>query len=1350
MLLRVLLIVAVWLPVIFCAGDGEPHKEEGAYRVYYEPDNTTLSEQLLSTHRVPLRVRLASPIDVESLIWAIRLLDAKRGQCPRLGLWEMLRVAFEMLSLEDIYGVERLETLQRLLSDAESNDGTDGTESWGQVELELPEGGGVLMVHLGDIVLQHLPGWKQIVQVNMVTASLRHMRGEKRRQMRDYTQKVWENHQRLRRLQQLDIQRARQRHIEVARERSERLALMKQGSEWRRNITEHVKRERPVILLLDTKKQDGPSFAHRAGRCENIRHAIHTLQSQRVLPTERRMRYLREKEKKVCGDVFYSLEDLARHEEHEMCHSRCSSYCEGVEALENWTRYTGSAASVVQLHALYHNVLLSTTDFNDTAVNYFSLLFETVLDDVDRGVFSTCAELCIPSKKVVAEMKFFAGVLGILDHTPEANAGVNKLSAVWWDRARHAYLHIWDASRAGSRRATAALATMKEHGILAQQQRRVAAVLLSTLLLEKHAYFWRQVMSVRAQSSGEAVPSSQRLLRFERFFAEENGWRLVNEPFLTRNRIKAFRSEIDEEDDTESSVPPDEIPLSILQNIFLAQLHIAGIKGVPRDLKRAECLLLLLLRKLRYTCDAPHLEELDKKYFSEDGGGGACEEHFQKLYLLRRSGISMGPCGLLNATSGFKLHPSLRLIRSSKKIHEVVHRILVLLAYIHLLNGLQYDMAAKYAFLALEVSAAVFFSATAELPKDVKHNFVVGNISHNEKLVMLKNKNWPAKDLLMNALRRGDPLDSLFDFTRSGFLSSESLVLLAMSAFRGGVAAQRYICFTTERFFGARSCVEKSGRAPCRTQWTFFLLREASRLWADEAKIPGILDRSYPSPRLVDAFFLMASLLKGGKITVDDIREGELFTSPRYASGGSPPFQPSGSDTSESYRNRLLRFARRVSPFALPGRRVMVYAKNWQYFITRATPPRKLRVLRAAVQSFLEEHDINPLLAVSDMHDYLDGTRWSWLQGLFGTLWDAVLYPFAQTRAEAIEDQLVREVLPKKTLDAEPVNITERLAASVLSSRHIREATIALQLLTTALVSGEPDGFTLILLEEMERGNGHLRSFAHFISEHVWGESLVNVWMEEHKAAQWHHAKPKTRGRGPIFAADSRIPFYYALPDSRLELFAQIALKLVKTRQKYAMSSGCVTAHSNCTVFPEINQEIIRTMALCSGVLIETAVRKGRSFMPRKPYEGMYFPVGSLRCLQGLLQYVQTTGISPFSGLSAKAAELLLLDLLVELAKAQAQYYDLSLDALGSSSRSGSDAADANQEDAKKNYRKYLVEPWRRFFNEGVEEIPLPGVGEGAYYNKRLHRVTGTYYAARMLRWYARTKIWLEQFFGVA
>ncbi|PWV09989.1 hypothetical protein C3747_73g60 [Trypanosoma cruzi] len=180
MLLRVLLIVAVWLPVIFCAGDGEPHKEEGAYRVYYEPDNTTLSEQLLSTHRVPLRVRLASPIDVESLIWAIRLLDAKRGQCPRLGLWEMLRVAFEMLSLEDIYGVERLETLQRLLSDAESNDGTDGTESWGQVELELPEGGGVLMVHLGDIVLQHLPGWKQIVQVNMVTASLRHMRGEKK------------------------------------------------------------------------------------------------------------------------------------------------------------------------------------------------------------------------------------------------------------------------------------------------------------------------------------------------------------------------------------------------------------------------------------------------------------------------------------------------------------------------------------------------------------------------------------------------------------------------------------------------------------------------------------------------------------------------------------------------------------------------------------------------------------------------------------------------------------------------------------------------------------------------------------------------------------------------------------------------------------------------------------------------------------------------------------------------------------------------------------------------------------------------------------------------------------------
>ncbi|ESL08323.1 hypothetical protein TRSC58_03976 [Trypanosoma rangeli SC58] len=1351
MIWRTLLVVAVFLPVLACAGAGEPYGDRATDWVDDEPINNTLNEQLLSSLRLPLRVRLASPKEVEELMWIIRFMSIKKGQCPCLSVWEELRIVFEMVSPEDVYGVQRLDALQRLLSGVEMQEDTDGAEGLGQIELELPQGGEVLRVYVGDIFLRHLSGEPPLVQVDLLAHFLRQIREKKRRQRKRYIRKVEENHKQLRLLQQMNLKRGRQERLEAAHKRAKQLEMMKHRSDWQRNRTEYAAYERPRISLVDTKAAENSTFAHSKGRCQNIRHAIHTLQSQRVVPTERRMRYLRKEEKKMCGTVQYFLTDLTLHSESEMCNYYCSSYCEGIETLENWTVYSGSVVSVAQLHALYHNILVQNNNFNDAAANYFSLLREVVLDDVDRGVFSTCVELCSPSVELRAEMKFFAGVLEILDDTPGTNGEAKEISPVWWGRIRHAYLRIWDASHAGSRRATAALATMKEHGMMTPRRRPVAAVLLFKLLSEGHAYFWRQAMNGGPRSSGLATPSAQKLLRFERFFAVENSWSVVNEPYLTRSRIKAFASETDdEEDDMENNGGPGEPPPSVFRNLFLGQLYIAGVKGVPRDLKRAKCLFLLLLRKLRYTCDVTHPEELDASHFMEDGEGGACQEHLKLLHLLRERGILMGPCGLRNESHGSKPHSSLRRITRSRKIHDVVHRALVLLSYVHLLNGLQYDMAAKYAFLAVEVSAAAFYSAVTDLPPDADDNFVVGNTSRTGKLDVLKNKDWPATELYTHALRRRAPLDSLFDFTRSGFLSSESLVLLAMSAFRGGVAAQRDIRFTIEHFFGARSCVEKNGGASCRTQWTFFLLREAARLWEDEANVPGILDRSYPSPRLVDAFLLMASLLGAGNITVDNIREGDLFISPRYCSSGSSPFHPLGSDTSDSYRKRLLRAARQAFPFAFPGRRIMVHAKNWYHFITRDVSLRKLRVLRAAVQCFLEEHDTSPLLVSSDIHDYMDTARWPWSQRVFGTLWDALLYPFTQTQTEAVEDELAKTLLPNKTVDFEPANIAGGLAASVLSSRHVREATIALQLIAAALISGEPDGFTLILLEDMERGNEHLHSFAHFISEHVWGKSLMEVWMEEHKAAQWHHAKPKTRGRGPVFAISSRIPFRYAIPDSRMELFARIALKRANIRQQCTTSGGRVSLYGNCTFSSKTHQELIHMMALCSGVLIDAAIRKGPPFVPRKPYEGMFFPVGSLLCLRRFLQYTSSTGNSPFVGLSAKAAELLLLDLLVKLAEAQAHYYGLYLNDLGFGSMNSLDTADGNDEAASKKLRRHLVEPWKQFSQDAAEEIALPGIGEGAYYNARLHRVTGTYYAARMLRFYARAKLWLRQFVGVA
>ncbi|KEG14975.1 hypothetical protein DQ04_00231010 [Trypanosoma grayi] len=1346
MLLRVLVTIAVMLPIIVCDGEIDAVDSDNAHG-YLDDKFVGLvaNEQLLSKLLLPLRVQLASEKDVEELAQSILFMDMKRGQCPHPRSWQTLREVFGLEFLDELYGQQRLDALQVLLP-LGSSEGDTSVEPLGQIELKLHLGGNFVRVSVRDFVLRYDSHNRPYIFVDIVAQALRRLRLGKRDRVYTYTKELEMNHAKLRSVHHKEIADAQRqwerKQLDEVLERKKRMGMLAQLEDLRRNRTareEHGHVVGVVATNAGLKEELRESTTVRSTRlCKNIRSAIQTLQNQHVLRTERRIEYLRAAEKRECVVVLDSfLYNAKNNEDNRVCDSRCVSYCDGVWTLEDWSAHTGSPVSVVQVHALYHGILVNDTDFDDTGADYLDYVHQLVNDDVERGVFSTCEELCSPSPDLRSEMIFFAGLLDLLD---DASAEAKKISDGWWYRARRAHLRIWSAAHAGSRTAIAALATMKEHGILSPSQSQVTSVLLSETLSEKYMYFWRLVRNAGSKGSDRTTPSVEKLLRFERFFALEHSWSAVNEPYITRGRLSALSTEIESvnEGDQESMGPQDDVSPGVLRSFLKAQLYIAGIKGRPRDLRRAECLLLVVLRKLRYTCDVVHSAMDDEAEFFQDGEGDGCEEHLDELRLLRRNGVPMGPCVLYKAER--QGSQPFRFVARSKRAYTTVQNVLVLLSYVHLLNGLNYGAAARYAFLALELGSAAFQAALADLPVDAEQLFSEANHNDVVDFGSLSGKDWMVVTLFANELQHSEPHDPFSDLTRSGFLSSESLVLLAEAAFRSGTEVDdQYMRIAAEEFFGAYPCNEKDARAPCRVQWAFFLLREAARLCKYDTDIVAILGGSTPSPHRADPLLLMVSFLRSGRITVEDIREGSLFASPRYAPGSSHIFRPIDSDTGDTYSARLVRLAQRISSIEVPWRRGVVYKKNWRLRTRDERSLQELGLLRAAMQRYLEEHELNPLLVVSDVHDFVNDARWTFLQRFLGVLWDGILFFFTQTRTEVLEEQFAKEVLPEKWRDNVPADISTRLAASVMRSHRVRESSIALQLLSAALKSGEPDGFTFIFVEEMERGNAHLKSITHYFAEHVWGQGLTEVWMEEHKGAQWHHMKPKTKGRGPVFTVNAHFPFIYARSESRMELFTYIALKRVMTRQKHAAHPGADTVQSVLSSAEENNNEIVHTLSLCSGVLISLALRKGRPFPPRKPYEGMYLPVGSTLCLRRLLQHIRSTGVSPFWGLSVQAAELSLLNLLSDLAETQAHYYDLSLDG------SYIADADASEGDEEQRYRKNLVEPWVRIVDAEGEELFLPEVGEGAFYNSRLHCVSGMYYAAQLHSLYSRVRNWITK-----
>ncbi|CBH15573.1 hypothetical protein, conserved [Trypanosoma brucei gambiense DAL972] len=1323
-------------------------QKHGSHHQFF---NVSENERLLSKLRLPFRLSLTSVKETTDLAREVVFLQRVGGMCPRLDMWERVEVLFGIgTPLEEKYGVERLELVQALLEPAVIRFHEDDLETvsdpLGFIGLMVQGQGTVIWVHFSELVVSHMVGQPPSLNVNVVAVFQRVERWAKKTRLNRHRLQMEAEYARVRSEHLIAIDHDRHKMKEEATERRRRKEFLRDLREFNKQNSQgtvHHNKGLENAGLSD----DGAAVREQIGtRCENIRHAIRTVKSQGVPTTETRMQYLLKKERRVC--VTPLEEEDSNLTDADVCDIRCLAYCDGVSALHNWSERSGSSNSVSQLHALYHTVLFNRTNSSMSVSNdYLSYLRQLVMEDVERGIFSTCSDICSPSPSLRKEMNFFAGVLALLDSGGMRNKTAQKVKSArvdseWWFRARSGYLRIWAAARSGSERALKALATMRENGMLTPQQSRMALIFLHVSLAQDKSSIWNIAAETLTAPRGSSfsIPMGK-LLRTERFFGVENSWSAVNEPYMTRSYVGAVGVEADGGNDDEREGALYYAPSqSVQRDIFIAKLYIAGIKGVQRDMQRAECLLLTILRKLEYTCDVEHAASEDEVYFSGGGRGGGCEEHMDQLRVLRYKLPALGRCRFSttgnNTASALRTEALLRFggMSWSEESFPLLHDTLLLLSYIHLVDGLKFNLSAKYAFQAIQLGAAAFHTALRSIPEAVVAEFYAYRNNSERLKVLMRGRKPPASSLLMHAMRRGEPRDDLEDFTRSGFLTSEALLLLAVAAPQLGAEGEQLMRVVAESFYGSASCVEHPSRSSCVIQLSFFLLREAARLWKDEEREPSVFDSSYGSPHRADPFLLMALLLQKGKITVEDIRQGSVFNKALYAPSTSHVLRPTAADTRDSYVSKILKLARQTSPYILkPIAREN--SKNRRGFMDNSTTLREFQATRLAIQRSLHEHDILPLLVVSDLHDYLYENGWTRIQRFLGNLWDTICAPFTKLKEEYLEEQFAEEVISEKQGGNALTTIAEKLAESISASNSVREGSIALQLLSAALLSGEPDGFSILLTEEMDRKNQHLSSFAVFLSEHLWCRgTITGVWVEEHKAAQWHDKKPKTRGYGALFDVNTQAPFDYTLSESRLEMFALLALKRALSRQASTSHGDVISSSVNRSLSQEEVDKSVGELALCGGVLIGTFLEKQRPFPPHKPYEGMHLPVGNSRCLRQLLKHIEITGVSPFQGISAAEVEIWLLNTLVSFTELQSKYYTISL--LGRYRGLSS----KKEEWEGRRLRKRLVEPWRRVNGEEWTEMWVPDVGEGAVYNRRLHDISGTYLGARV-KWFFRNVI---------
>lgn len=595
----------------------------------------------------------------------------------------------------------------------------------------------------------------------------------------------------------------------------------------------------------------------------------------------------------------------------------------------------------------------------------------------------------------------------------------------------------------------------------------------------------------------------------------------------------------------------------------------------------------------------------------------------------------------------------------------------------------------------------------------------------------------------------------------------------------------------------------------------FLVCLAAMKRWKSDFPLVHTLDSTAYSARRTDPFVLSSFLLRtrdtatgAPLIFIEKLRDVAYAASPHFL-GECPHFLPLVDDTVDSYAARLLRFAGRHIHALEPSIELL---RSGGYGVRRTdaggaasigmrmsghwgsalddSPPRKsrLQILRKVKQHTMENADLQPLLYAADVHDYVNKSRWTRVATVLNAVYNTVLSPFTTTASEALvadmetQMQLVtpeergaepsrrRHASPEESRSQEtakgPARLTETGVSAFVDGFAkdvaLREFFIAGQLLTVALESGMPEGFSLILLEVSDRGNRHLRPFAEHLAESVFGRMAPSVWTEHHLTAQWQREEEELVGGGPLFALDTRTPFRYASAEARQELFARVnRWNAAKAQQGGSGEVRLLRERQGTRVSQALDQ-----LLWCAGFLTRRVYKDTHRVYPYA-YEGSVFPASDLDCVADMNRLLKTQRPAAVSAASVGTGEestwtwaewrhaqqngtALLRDLSERLGYvydtvkgAPTRRFPLSTADFSRNATVEEHAlllAERNRDYTSRFERvsTQFVEPWNRLSKDYSDQVVA--YGEGFYYNQRLHRISGYRWGAILQMWWLRVR----------